>query len=227
MNVNEIMDLLLKTGREYVEKGMDIAEQKLDLPEDPKEREVMLSSAGKGALAAGALAVLLGTRTGRKLTGTTLKLGSLAAIGGLGYQAFKEWQKKNTAQVNIGGDPVNELSNAAKENRSMSLLKAMIAAAQVDGHIDDTERSKIVDQIKAMGLHSDTAKAMENELNLTTNLHALARSAESPEAAAEMYLVSRIILDVDDVQERLYLKELADALGLEKDLVDSLEAKLA
>lgn len=227
MNAHDLMDLLLETGREYVDKGIDIVEKKLDIPEDPKAREAMLSSAGKGALAAGAIAILLGTRSGRKLTGTTLKLGSLAAIGGLGYQAFKEWQKKNSGQGEIVGDPIHELSDAAKEKRSISLLKAMIAAAQVDGHLDNAERGKIVDQIKALGLHSATAKAMENELSQEQNLHALARSADSAEAAAEMYMVSRVILDVNEVQERLYLKELADALGLEKDLVDSLESKLA
>ncbi len=59
------------------------------------------------------------------------------------------------------------------------------------------------------------------------NFNALARSADSPEAAAEMYLVSRVILDVDNVQERLFLNELASALGLEADLVNSLETQLA
>ncbi len=227
MNAHELMDLLLKTGSEYVEKGIDIVEKKLDIPEDKNEREAMLSSAGKGALAAGAIAALLGTRVGRKLTGTTLKLGSLAAIGGLGYQAFKEWQKKNTSQAETAGEPVHELSDAAKEKRSISLLKAMVAAAQVDGHLDSTERGKIIAQIKALDLNSSTAKAIEDELSQEHNLNALARSADSPEAAAEMYMVSRVILDVNEVQERLYLKELADALGLEKDLVDSIELKLA
>jgi len=66
MNVQQIMDLLLKTGREYVEKGIDIAEEQLNIPEDPEARKATLSAAGKGALAAGAIAALLGTQTGRK-----------------------------------------------------------------------------------------------------------------------------------------------------------------
>ncbi len=152
MNVQQIMDLILKTGSEYVEKGIDIVEDKLDIPEDPESRKTMLSTAGKGALAASAIALLLGTQSGRKLTGTTLKLGSLAAIGGLGYQTFKKWQGKNKGQMESGGNPVNELSDSAKEKRSLSLLKVMIAAAQSDGHINDIERSKNVEQIKALGL---------------------------------------------------------------------------
>ncbi len=227
MNIQEIMDLMLKTGREYVEKGADIIEDKLDIPDDPEQRKKMLSSAGKGALAAGAIAVLLGTKPGRKLTGTTLKLGSLAAIGGLAYQTFKEWQKQNSGQETIAGTPVNELPDADKENRSLGLLKAMIAAAQADGHIDDTERNKIIEQISALGLQSDSVQAIEQQLKEPVDIKTLAESVDSPEAAAEMYLVARVILDVDEPQERLFLNELADALGLESDLVASLENKLA
>jgi uncharacterized membrane protein YebE (DUF533 family) len=227
MNVQEIMDLLLKTGREYIDKGTDIVEDKLDIPENPEERKAMLSTAGKGALAAGTIAVLLGTRGGRKLTGTTLKLGSLAAVGGLAYQTFKQWQNKNSDQAQIKDEPINELTHAAKEKRSMGLLKAMIAAAQADGHIDDSERNKIVEQITALGLQSDTVAVIEKELNQPIDLKTLAESAETPEEAAEMYLVSRVILDVDNVQERLFLNELASALNLDKDLVASLESNLA
>ena len=45
------------------------------------------------ALAAGAIAgVLLGTSGGRQVAGTALKLGGLAAIAGLGYQAYKNYK---------------------------------------------------------------------------------------------------------------------------------------
>ncbi len=56
MNAQELMDLLLKTGRDYVDKGVDIAQEKLDIPVDPDARKAMLSTAGQGALAAGAIA---------------------------------------------------------------------------------------------------------------------------------------------------------------------------
>lgn len=227
MNAQEIMDLLLKTGREYIDKGTNIVEDKLDIPENPEERKAMLSTAGKGALAAGTIAVLLGTRGGRKLTGTTLKLGSLAAVGGLAYQTFKEWQNKNSDQAEIKDEPINELTHAANEKRSMGLLKVMIAAAQADGHIDDSERNNIVEQITALGLQSDTVAVIEKELNQPIDLKTLAESAETPEEAAEMYLVSRVILDVDNDQEKLFLNELASALNLDKDLVTSLESNLA
>ena len=41
-----------------------------------------------GAIAA----VLLGTKTGRSIAGNALAIGGLAAIAGLGYQAYKNYQ---------------------------------------------------------------------------------------------------------------------------------------
>src|SRR6185369_6742197 len=66
----------------------------------PGTGSTVRDSAGKATqlakdnpLAAGALvAVLLGTGTGRQLTGTALKLGGLAAIGGLAYKAYQNYK---------------------------------------------------------------------------------------------------------------------------------------
>ena len=58
-------------------------------------------------LAAGALvAVLLGTGTGRAVTGSALKLGGLAAIGGLAYKAYQNYQAgKQPADADRAGEP--------------------------------------------------------------------------------------------------------------------------
>jgi uncharacterized membrane protein YebE (DUF533 family) len=54
-------------------------------------------------LATGAIvAVLLGTGTGRSIGGSALKLGGMAAIAGLGYQAWKNYQA-GKAPVEAGG----------------------------------------------------------------------------------------------------------------------------
>ena len=42
--------------------------------------------------------VLLGTKTGRQVAGNTLVLGGLAAIAGLGYQAYKNYQAGNAPE---------------------------------------------------------------------------------------------------------------------------------
>lgn len=117
MDAQQILDTFLKSGQELVEKGKTLAEERLQIPDDPEKREAMLSGAGKGALAAGAVAVLLGTQTGRKLTGASLKLGSLAAIGTVAYQAFKDWQnKQDQPQTADIGQPVTDLAGSALDN---------------------------------------------------------------------------------------------------------------
>jgi uncharacterized membrane protein YebE (DUF533 family) len=182
----------------------------------------MLSGAGKGALAAGALAVLLGTGAGRKLTGATLKLGSLAALGGLAYNAFENWKNKGGQLVNEG-KPVNELTGEASENRSKAILKAMIAAAKVDGHIDRQERNIISQHAEKLGLETSVAAFIKNELASPLDAKEVAAEADSPEAAAEIYLVSMMTLNLDNDKEREYLGQLAQALDLAPDLVGELE----
>ena len=66
----------------------------------PGTTSTVRDGAGKAAqmakdnpLATGALvAVLLGTQTGRSVTGKAATLGGLSAIGGLAYQAYKNYQ---------------------------------------------------------------------------------------------------------------------------------------
>jgi len=64
------------------------------------------------------------------------------------------------------------------------------------------------------------------ELEKGLDVAALAEEVDSPSAAAEVYLASRMILDVNNMQERAYLDNLAKALDLSEDLVEKLEAEV-
>jgi uncharacterized membrane protein YebE (DUF533 family) len=76
---------MLETAKELSVEGRNLAEKKLGPPESGEKRNAMVLGMGKGALAAGVLALLLGTRAGRRLGGASLKLGGLAAVGTLAY----------------------------------------------------------------------------------------------------------------------------------------------
>ena len=66
-------------------------------------------------LAAGALvAVLLGTGTGRAVTGTALKLGGIAAIGGLAYKAYQNYQNGDKPADPAAPQDQPELAAAAR-----------------------------------------------------------------------------------------------------------------
>src|SRR5690606_16637441 len=47
---------------------------------------------GGGALTGGVLGLLLGTKGGRKLASNAMLYGGMAAIGGIAYKAYKDWQ---------------------------------------------------------------------------------------------------------------------------------------
>lgn len=222
MDTQALLEQILKSGQQMLNRGQEIAEEKLNIPEQGAERDAMLSGLGKGALIAGGLAALLGTRAGRRLTGGTLKLGGLATIGGLAYQTYQKWQQENAEQPTISGDNKVELNYAEAHERSRLLVKAMVAAAKADGQIDSNERSKINQQIKELGLDDGSAEFIANEIEKPLDVQEIASEIKSPEAAAEIYLVSRAIIDIDNAKERAYIEELAKALSLPPELIAEL-----
>jgi uncharacterized membrane protein YebE (DUF533 family) len=225
MDTQQILDLLLTSGQELVNKGKSIAEEKLNLPDNPEDRKAMLDGASKGALAAGAAALLLGTQVGRKLTGTGIKLGGLAALGTVAYNAFQKWQSQQTTAIADSGKPVTELSGAASDQRGKALLIAMIAAAKADGTVDEKEKEMITQQLAKLNL-GEAASLFVEELNKPLDIKAVAAGADSPAAAAEIYLISRSILDLQNEQESNYLNQLANELQLAPELIAQIENQI-
>lgn len=191
-------------------------------------------------LAAGALvAVLLGTGTGRAVTGSALKLGGLAAIGGLAYKAYQNYQNGNQpAEAAPSGDP--ELLPPPSDSGfdpagapqgeaefTLSLVRAMIAAAKADGHIDDAERRKIGDRLSLAGIGQDAEAFMRDELERPLDIEALVASARTEAQRIELYTASRLAIDPDTRAERGYLDLLAGRLQLPDALVDHVEATVS
>lgn len=180
--------------------------------------------------------VLLGTDTGRKVTGSALKIGSLAAIAGLGYQAYKNYK--------AGQDPVETTQGTTPEllpppsdsafhpeavstDFALILVRAMIAASRADGHIDEAERARIMDKLKVSGLGTDAAQFLENELANPVDLDAIIAAATTEEQRVELYTASRLAIEPKSRAERGYLDLLAGRLGLADALVDHIEATVS
>jgi len=220
MNAQDLLEKLLQEGKELAEKGQDVAEDKLNVPASGPERDAMLDGLKKGALAAGGLALLLGTRGGRAITGSAIKLGSVAALGGLAYNAWKNWQGA------AGAKPVDQLPAPEAEDRSRLLLSAMIAAAKADGEIDDAEQARIEKTIMDMDLHQDDIAFLKNEIHQPPDLDRLAKQVDSPAAAAETYLVSRTLVNETNDAEKAWLDALAEKLGITPDQRATLDAQI-
>ncbi len=232
MDTKTFLDELLKTGKEYADKGLEFAEEKLQLPKEGEAREASLDGMKKGAMAAGVLALLLGTGAGRRVTGSALKIGSLAAIGGLGWKAYQNWLNKNQQEnkeikdraENAKVVPINELSEEDANKRSEVLLKAMIAAAKADGHVNSKERAAIKEQIEKLNLSGDVADILEEEIKKPLDVKEVAALAENDAMAAEIFLVSAVVTDKENSMEKSYLDSLAKALDLPDELVAELKA---
>lgn len=225
MDTKTFLDELLKAGRELAEKGQSIAEDKLNLDSSGATRDATLSGMKTGAMAAGALAILLGTKTGRKVTGSAIKLGSIAAIGGVAWKAYQIYQEKNGVVASSNAMPINELRDEEAQQRSVTLLTAMIAAAKADGHVGDEEIAEINKQIKNLGLEGDTAKIIQEELEKPLDIAVIAALAEGEEGkAAEIYLVSAVVTDKENAKERQYLDDLAKAMKIPEELLAELNA---
>ena len=196
-------------------------------------------------LAAGALAaVLLGTGAGRKMTGSAIKLGGLAAIGGLAYKAYQNYKAGNqpeaadgpvdaTAEEQVLLPPPSETlfhpsqAPQGEAEFALTLIRAMISAAKADGHIDDEERQKIVGRIGLAGLDSDAEAFLDEELSSPLNLDDLVGQAKTEAQRVELYTASRLAINADTRAERGYLDLLAGRLNLPDSLIDHIEATIS
>ncbi|WP_301584210.1 tellurite resistance TerB family protein [Halomonas alkaliantarctica] len=184
----------------------------------------------KSLLGGGAMGLLVGSKRGRSMGGKALKYGAIAGVGMLAWKAWQSSQEgKNGADASSAaqhaseGERVEALSGEYQERRSLELLQAMIMAARADGHIDEQEQALITEQIDALGADQEMHRWVEQQLNAPLDAQALAREADSPQAAREMYLISVAVTDEQNPMERAWLDQLASALNLSPDMAAELE----
>ena len=215
MNTSSLLDQLLKGGRSLLESANGATGGGL--------KSAVTSDLGRGALMGGALGLLLGNKRVRNLGGNALAYGGMAALGALAYRAYTDWQRNNAAGA---GDAATAPTVPAmdSEARSRAVLKALVAAAKSDGHIEDRERELI--EAEVAGIDSDPALRdwLDQELRRPLDPAEVARAAPTPEIAAEMYLASLLVTDDQSPMERMYLDELARQLGLDAGLKTQLES---
>jgi uncharacterized membrane protein YebE (DUF533 family) len=198
------------------------------LTDKAKETWNNQSTLGKGAIAGGLLGILL-TGGGRRMLGTGLKIGGMAAIGGLAYKAYEDWTKGQAAAALPAPDEkefLPEDQNRADE-LATHLLQAMIAAAKADGHVTPDERAKIDGQLSNLGLENEAAALIAAELDAPLDAGRIAALARSEAEAAQIYAASLLSVDVDSDAEKAYLADLATRLKLDPALVEKLHGQAA
>lgn len=186
----------------------------------------MLSGAGGGALAASALCLLLGNKSARKYGGQALTYGGLAALGVLAYKAYGNWQANQGTAPQTEPQTIDRVPAPQVEQHSQAILKALVAAAKADGHVDERERQLIDGELNKLNGDPALRQWLQAELNKPLDPAEVARAATTPEIAAEMYIASLVLVDEEHFMERAYLEELAKQLKLDPGLKTELEAQV-
>lgn len=186
----------------------------------------LLKGAGGGALAAGALGMLLGNKSARKMGGKALTYGGLAALGVVAYKAYSNWQAQQTSAPQAEPQTLDRLPAPQAEIHSQAILKALVGAAKADGHVDARERELIEGELVKLTGDAELQHWLQAELNKPLDPAEIARAASTPEIAAEMYIASVLIVDEEHFMERAYLEELARQLKLDPALKAELEAQV-
>lgn len=225
------------------------------MPFDRLFSEFKSSSTAQGALggaASGAMVALLMNKKARKnLGGTALKLGGAAAVAGVGYYAYQQWQKRKSpglgeiapvsapvsapsplpALARAPVAPVNEppalpALPAVDDSLAFKMIKTMIAAAQADGQIDDAELAKLEEAVHSAGLSPAEDAAVMAALNTPVTMEEIAQWPASPAEAAELYGAALLAVDPDTVSEKFFLRRLASTLRLPVELTAQLNASV-
>ncbi len=173
----------------------------------------------------GAAGLAAGLLLGRGGFGDLAKVGAVAAVGGLAYNAWRNHQQKQGG----AGAPVAEdrfippaQAGYQTEELSKTLVRAMIAATKADGKIDAEEKEAIFAKLETLPLGPEEKAFVFDELSSPLDINAVAARADTPEHAAEIYAASLIAITADTASERAYLDALAHKLKLAPALVDEI-----
>lgn len=184
-----------------------------------------------GAAGGSLLTLLVGSKKGRKLGKKAIKYGGSAALGALAYKVFNDWQSQQVAQAQpqtgFGSVDQQALIPPQNQEHSRAVLKAIVAAAKSDGHVNDEERNRIDQVVREMGASPEVSAFVHDELQKPLEPADVARGVTCMEEAAEIYLASVVMVDEQNFMERAYLDELASQLNLQPELVKRLEQQVS
>lgn len=112
---------------------------------------------------------------------------------------------------------------AGQDAAAALMLRAMIMAAKCDGRIDETERQKLLGNLGDVS--AAERRFVETELAAPIDVAGLARQVPRG-LEPQVYTMSVMAIDLDSQAEARYLDALAQALGIGRDQVNHIHARL-
>jgi uncharacterized membrane protein YebE (DUF533 family) len=144
--------------------------------------------------------------------------GAVNAIGGATYPGTPASQATTASTLDSleapQGSSFHPVSHT--EDDALLFLRTMVAAAAADGQIDESERTRITKGLSEAGIDPEATRWLEREMAAPADVEELAAGVTTPEKAAQVYAAARIAIDPDTIQEREFLRQLAEALDLDQ-----------
>lgn len=101
-----------------------------------------------------------------------------------------------------------------RRQQAVLLIRSMIAAAAADGQIDASERAGILDRARSLGDDAETLQFLQAELDAPVDIAELV--AQTPRSLSnEVYAAALLAIELDTAQERAWMDDLAQRLGIE------------
>ena len=187
-----------------------------------------------GAIAGGLLTLLLTNTKVGNIASSAITYGGAAVLGAMAHKAYQNYQagKLPTEQASISQQEIRDTNSKLIEETATSstgkpfqitLIKGMIMAAKSDGHIDSTEQTNIFAEIDKLKLPANDKALILDTLTQPINVTELVSETKNEEQAAQLYLISRLAINPDQLDEKKHLQNIASALKLPAELVAHLE----
>ena len=169
--------------------------------------------------------------------GDLVRYGGMAVIGALAYQALKRYQAQQAAgsgqtdattplvpPPDSGFHPAQ--ARGGPDALSGVFVKAMVAATQADGVIDEDEQRRLAGRLDQLGMSAADRRALAEQLTTPVDPREIVNAATSPEVGLQIYAASVLAMAVDTPAERSYLDGLANALSIDPGLKAQVEQTL-
>ena len=176
---------------------------------------------GRGKRSHGATRFLTGGR------GSLINAGTLLTAAGLAWGAYEAATRKDEATAApASAPPPPPLPLSGLPPDVLRLVRLAIAAARADGRLTDEERASIVTQARSVGAEA----IVEREIQSPRSLAEIVAGVSESNTREQLYVLAfTVVRAAEGVSggERIFLAQLAHALGLDPVTTARLETEAA
>jgi uncharacterized membrane protein YebE (DUF533 family) len=175
---------------------------------------------GRGKKSRGAMRFLSGGG------GSLIKATTLLTAAGLAWGAYEAATRKDEGAVGAGGAPPPLPPVPGLPPDVLRLMRLTIAAARADGRLTDAERASILAQARTVGAEA----IVEQEIQQPRPLAEIVAGVSDSNTRGQLYVLGFTVVRGDESvsgAERIFLAQLAHALGLDPATTARLESEAA